>query len=90
MGYFWEIETFSTYLRSRLLCYMLRKTQVNKAEILTSVKLQSRRAGSTPSDTNAEEKTGLQCGMSKIQSMLEREISSHWMTWGKLLGGGGT
>lgn len=90
MGYFREIETFSTYLHSRLLCSTLWKTQVNKAEILTSMELQSRRADSTPSDTNAEEKSGLQCGMSKVQSMLEREISSHGMTWGKLLGGGGT
>lgn len=90
MGYFREIETFITYLHSWLLCYMLWKTQVNKAELLTSMKLPSRRADSTPSDTNAEEKSGLQCGVSKVQSMLEREVSSHWMTWGKLVGGRGT
>lgn len=90
MGYFREIETFSTYLHSRLLRYMFRKPQVNKAESLTSMKLQSRRADSMPSDTNVEEKRGLQCGRGKVQSMLEREVSSHWTTWGKLLAGGGT
>lgn len=67
------------------------KVLMNKAKILTSKRLQSVQTHCALRHSDVEVKrTGLQWSMDRVLGVFMREISSHWMTWGRLLGEGGT